>query len=260
MPRKLLQITDCHLGESEGERLVGLNTDESLGYVLQHMLAEHQTADLLVCSGDLSNEAGSAAYQRLQEKLPGHIPQAWLPGNHDDNRLMAEAAGEKCQFLATVDLGRWQVTLLDSSIPQKVSGFLADAEIERALAILQQHADKHHIFFLHHHLKPVGCKWLDTQVVGNAEQALAAFAQFPQLKLIVNGHVHQESVRQHGHLQLLSTPSTCIQFKPNSDDFALGDEMPGYRWFELFDDGSFATGVSRIDERPLTLDHSAHGY
>ena len=260
MPVKLLQITDCHLGEDEGDKLLGLDTDESLQFVVSHMMGEHDSADLLVCSGDLSNEAGVKAYQRLIAKLPGHIPQAWLPGNHDDNDLMVTVMSDNRQFLPSISFDHWQVTLLDSSIPGEVPGLIAADELARAVSQLEAHPEKHHLIFMHHHLHPVGCKWLDTQVINNATEVLATFSRYPQLKLVICGHIHQDSYHKHAHFELYSTPSTCIQFMPKSDRFAVGFEMPGYRWIELEDDGSFKTAVSRIPERDLNIDRGSSGY
>lgn len=257
---KLLQITDCHLGEQQGERLLGLDTDQSLDYVLSHMFQQEQDVDLLICSGDLSNEAGASAYERLIARLPTHIPQAWLPGNHDDNEVMRTFAAPDRLFLPTLSFPYWQVTLLDSSIPHAVPGFIEPAELQRAVDILEAFPHKSHLIFVHHPLQPVGCQWLDTQVIGNAPEVLAVLARYPQLKLVVCGHVHQDTHQSYGHIQLYSTPSTCIQFKPNSDGFAVGDEMPGYRWFELHDDGTFATAVCRIPFRELNIDHDSLGY
>lgn len=260
MPVKLLQITDCHLGEEEGERLLGLDTDESLEYVLSDMFSKHESADLLVCSGDLSNEAGEGAYRRLIEKLSTDIPQAWLPGNHDENHLMAKFASEQLSFLGSCQLDDWQVTCLDSSIPHEVPGSIAASELKRSIEIIERYPDRHHVIFMHHHLKPMGCAWLDTQVIDNAEEVLAAFSKYPQLKAVFCGHVHQDNHQRHAHFDLYATPSTCIQFKPNSDDFAVGPEMPGYRLIELHDNGDITTTVNRISERDLNIDWKSGGY
>lgn len=260
MPIKLLQITDCHLGEEEGEELLGLNTDNSLALVLAQMFDEHDNADLLVCSGDLSNEAGEGAYKRLLDMLPEDIPQAWLPGNHDDNSLMQKFASERVGFLSTAVYGKWQVTSLDSSIPKAVPGKIEATELQRAVEVLENNPDHYHVIFMHHHLQAMGCAWLDTQVIENAQQVLETLAQYPQMKAIVCGHVHQDNHQTFEHIDLYATPSTCIQFKPNSDDFAVGREMPGYRWLELHDDGSITTAVSRIPEQDLNIDWESAGY
>lgn len=261
MYQRLLQITDCHLGTEKGEKLLGLDADESLVYVLQQIANDYPDVDALVCSGDLSNDGDSLApYQRLSEYLPKDIKQLWLPGNHDNNALMQQAMPVSQQYLGDYALGQWHITLLDSSIPNEVPGSISADELQRALDTLQKHPNKHHMVFMHHHLKPIGCAWLDGQVVNNAKQVLIALAAYPQLKAIVCGHVHQDNQQQFEHIQLYTTPSTCIQFKPNSDDFAVDGTMPGYRWFHLNDDGSFETGVKRIAQRDLGIEFDSNGY
>ena len=76
---RLLQITDCHLGEQEGEQLVGMDTDKSLDYVVALLAQEQADASLLLATGDLSNHGTSAAYQRLEQKLSTlPMPKAWM--------------------------------------------------------------------------------------------------------------------------------------------------------------------------------------
>lgn len=261
MYQRLLQITDCHLGIKKGEKLLGLDADESLVYVLQQIATDYPQADALVCSGDLSNDGNSLApYQRLSGYLPTDIDQLWLPGNHDNNSLMQQAMQPRQQYLGDYALGQWHITLLDSSIPNKVPGAISAEELQRAVDVLEKHANKYHIIFMHHHLKPIGNAWLDSQVVNNTEQVLTTLAGFSQLKVIACGHVHQDNQQQFEHIQLYTTPSTCIQFKPNSDDFAVDGTMPGYRWFHLYDDGSYETGVKRIAQRELGIEFNSNGY
>jgi Icc protein len=44
----------------------------------------------------------------------------------------------------------------------------------------------------------------------------------------------------------MSTPSTCAQFLPSSEFFALDERPPGMRWIELCDDGSIETEVTWV--------------
>jgi len=58
----------------------------------------------------------------------------------------------------------------------------------------------------------------------------------------------------------MATPSTSIQFKPMTADFALDPQPPGYRWLELQADGHINTGIERLAELPAGLDLSSGGY
>jgi Icc protein len=55
---------------------------------------------------------------------------------------------------------------------------------------------------------------------------------------LVFGHVHQPYDAEHDGIRVVGTPSTCSQFKPGSDDFALDNRPPAYRRITLHADGS----------------------
>ena len=65
---------------------------------------------------------------------------------------------------------------------------------------------------------------------------------------------------RRGDVLLLSAPSTCIQFLPNSVGFAVDMTAPGYRWLELHPDGRIDTGIERLDTIPGQIDLAAGGY
>jgi Icc protein len=94
----------------------------------------------------------------------------------------------------------------------------------------------------------------------NAAEFFAIIDRHPQVRGIVFGHVHQDYRAFRRDVLLLAAPSTCIQFKPRSDLFALDPRTPGFRWFELYPDGRISTGVERITAYPDRLDLAAQGY
>jgi len=74
------------------------------------------------------------------------------------------------------------------------------------------------------------------------------------------GHVHQEFDQSMQGVRWLATPSTCVQFTPRSDDFAVDSTAPGYRWLRLYDDGHIQTAVSRVQNIDFEIDYSIKGY
>jgi Icc protein len=125
---------------------------------------------------------------------------------------------------------------------------------------LQKAPDMHTLVCLHHQPVPMGSRWLDTMALDNPEAFFAIIDRHPQVRAIVWGHVHQELASRRDDVLLLSTPSTCIQFLPRSDDFAVDMAAPGFRWLDLHPDGSIETGVERIDTIPGRIDLAAGGY
>jgi Icc protein len=77
---------------------------------------------------------------------------------------------------------------------------------------------------------------------------------------VVWGHVHQAFEQRRNEVLLLATPSTCLQFLPGSERFAVEQIPPGYRWLDLYPDGSLKTGIERLPHMPGTIDLSARGY
>jgi len=259
-PLRVLQITDCHLGAQSGDCLLGLDTDESLNDVLDFLATHEASADLLLATGDISNKGASASYTRFLDAVLGKLsmPLGWLAGNHDQAQVMATIKRPNLSY-QHVDIANWRIILLDSSVPGAVHGEVGPAEMKR-LQFLLADADKHTLVFVHHQPVPIGSAWMDEYTIRNSEALLAELEQHPQVKGLIWGHVHQSFEAQHKHIELRATPSTCIQFKPLEDDFALDTSMPGYRWFDLHADGGFQTGVERIASKYYPIEFKSGGY
>lgn len=259
-PLRLIQITDCHLGGRPGETLLGLNTDESFVDVLQNLSAQQANADLVIASGDITSDSALEAYERFLETTKHYFdrPLAWLAGNHDLDATMRQFPASDVQR-EYIELEHWQIILLDSSVAGSEHGDIAERELERLRTCLDR-CDKHALIFVHHPAVLVGCDWIDQYVIHNADELLTLLSGYPQVKSLVCGHIHQDFHTQYRHFSLYATPSTCIQFKPNSAEFALDVTMPGYRWFDLFEDGRLETGVARIAEKAYGIDFASAGY
>lgn len=258
----LVQITDCHLYASEEGRLLGLPTLDSFHAVLDSVRAESVTPDLLLATGDLSQDASTESYRHLcagVANLP--YPCFWLPGNHDLPDVMSTALqGANVHPHKQILAGNWQIILLDSVVANRVYGRLDADQIELVYQALEAYPDRHALIVLHHHPVNVDCFWLDTIGLNNPEPLFEAFAEHPQKVALLWGHIHQEFDREVAGIRMLATPSTCVQFKPHTDDFQADTESPGYRLLTLHDDGRISTVVRRINHIDFTVDYSQKGY
>lgn len=259
-PFHLLQITDCHLGSQPNTELLGMNTDESLYDVLS-LLKEQETPDLIVCSGDISGDGGVASYERflaiMAEQFP-NIPLAWLPGNHDDPASMMQV--KPLPIENAHKAGGWNLVFLDSKIPREEGGELKPQDLDYLDDLLAASPDLPTLIFLHHQLVDVGSDWVDQYKVKNSEAFFKVVDRYDCVKGIAWGHVHQEFSCERKGVALMATPSTCVQFTPNMIEFQVDHLMPGYRSFNLFPDGTFATEVKRIAQKDYAQDFSATGY
>lgn len=259
---RLVQVTDTHLqGEANG-KLLGMDTDRSLQAVLDLVRSEQPVIDLVLGTGDLSNHGERGAYERLLDYFASlQADYRWLPGNHDDRDLMLSVAGD-ARLDGEARIGRWQIVLLDSQLRGQVGGHLGDEELTRLDRLLTAGAGAglYSLVCLHHQPVPIGCTWLDQQMVADAEAFFRILDAYPAVRGVLWGHVHQQYERERGAVRLMSTPSTCIQFRPGQRNFSLDDRAPGYRWLELHADGRVLSGVSRVRDVTFEVDLGSNGY
>jgi Icc protein len=249
---KIIQITDCHLGETEGDKVLSTNPDASLTAVLALINQQHPTADLLVATGDLANEPSLPTYQRLYHLLAHSIsyPFSWLPGNHDAPQLMS-VLGERVNVKVHV-FDAWVIILVNSCEEGCTHGYLSEAELQFLDHTLQEHSDKYAMICLHHHPVAIGSQWMDHYMVRNAQDFWQLIDQHPHVNIVLWGHVHQAFSQTYKRTALLASPSTCVQFAPGKKEFCVDNAMPGYRWLELYADGSYESGVERLVKKAET--------
>lgn len=155
----------------------------------------------------------------------------------------------------------WQIILLNSLHPGKVSGWLDQAELQHLTTCLRNPDYKHALVFLHHHPVSVDCDWLEPLGLKNPDALFDAVAKDNRVRVIGWGHIHQVFEEQRQGIKYLSAPSTSIQFLPHSKEFALDiQHTPGYRCFELLDNGAVNTWVRRLEHFSAPYDLTAKGY
>ncbi|WKD49283.1 phosphodiesterase [Microbulbifer spongiae] len=257
---RLIQITDPHIGSRPDYQLLGLDTGHSLNEVLSAVMATQPRAEALVVTGDVSANGSEASYCRFLQKIRAlPIPWYWLPGNHDAGARMKRLAPNRST--EQIALGNWRLLFLDTSVEGQICGGLSEAQLERLQFLLWKSRAYPVMIMMHHQPVPVGSNWIDGHMLREGcEQLLLMVEGAAQVKALVWGHVHQQFDGSLGPIGLHATPSTSVQFTPGSGPFAVDDQMPGYRWFELRDDGTYTTGVERVAISKYFVDLASSGY
>lgn len=260
-PALLVQLSDSHLFAEADATLLGMNTRDSLQQVIELVLKQQPQIDLMIATGDLSQDGTLESYQLFRD-LTRQIdaPARWIPGNHDEPRIMAEGAVHSALLEPVVDIGNWRVTLLDSAVPGSVPGYLQDEQLQLLVRSLSEAPQRHHLVCFHHHPVSIGCAWMEPIGLRNPEALFAVLDRFAQVRAVLWGHVHQEIDQVRNGVRLIASPSTCIQFEPGSDDFKVSEQAPGYRWLRLLPDGRLETGVERVTGFDFQIDYGSNGY
>ena len=257
----LVQLSDSHLFAEADGRLLGMDTCDSLQRVIALVEQEQPCIDLVLATGDLSQDGSLASYQRFRQLTDSLAPQVrWFPGNHDEPAAMQAACAGTALLDSVLDIGQWRIILLDSSIVGAVPGYFAEEQLSLLDQALDSAGARHVLVSFHHHPVSIGCRWMEPIGIRNPQALFARLAGRSQVKALLWGHVHQEFDQQLHGMRLLASPSTCVQFAPGSEDFQVDHEAPGYRWLRLHDDGRLDTGVSRVTGIDFEIDYSVKGY
>jgi len=259
---KLLQITDTHLFADPTLDLLGIKTVDSYDAVIKHAKKCTEQCSAVLCTGDLSQDHSAQSYSDFSERIKSlKMPCYWLPGNHDMQETMLPSLLEEGLSQAKQLISEdWQVILLDSQVSGVPYGYLSDSQLAFLEEKLLQYPDKYALVSVHHHVLPVGSAWLDEHILKNNKQFIDLINKFDNVKAVLSGHVHQAFDVEKQGTRYITSPSTCVQFKPNSDDFAVDDKAPGYRYLVLHKSGTITTKVERIEADEFVIDKNAIGY
>jgi 3',5'-cyclic-AMP phosphodiesterase len=259
---RLVQVTDTHLYADVSHVLVGMNCEQGLNDVMDLIRSKEKVIAGVLLTGDASQDNSAGSYQRLHRTL-GTLGarQYWIPGNHDELKAMQKAldADNRC-FDKTLRLGDWLVIMLASNVVGAVHGMLKKSELEFLETSLRTTDAKHVLVCLHHNPVPVKAAWLQHHALQNPDALFAILDRYPVTRAVLFGHIHHELEAERNGVRYFGSPSTCIQFHPTSEEFALDRRNPGYRWLELHEDGEIVTGVHRVRNKRYTVDFSGIGY
>lgn len=260
---KLLQITDTHLFADKEEMLLGVPTYKSFHAVVNSIQSENTKYDLIVCSGDITQDQSIESYQHFIDAMAKFdIPVVWLPGNHDHKLTMQKTlSASNLSDAKQILLGdAWQCILLDSQLSGVPKGALSTDQLQFLDVCLTSEQDRNSLIFIHHNPEPCGSQWLDQHKLENSDELAEVLSPHQSVKGIICGHIHQSIDSHFNNWSFHATPSTSIQFLPKSSTFSLDTQNPGWREFTLYPNGEFDTIVKRVQKVNYSVDISAKGY
>lgn len=260
-PLLVAQLSDLHLFATPEQTLLGLQTMASFTAILEALAQLPRQPDVILLTGDLAQDESTAAYEQIVQKIaPLKIPTYWLPGNHDHSPSMASILNQPPLYPdKAFQMGGWQFLMLDSTVAQQVHGEFSAQSLAQLEQQLQANTNPT-LIALHHPPVSIDSAWLDNLGLQNSEEFLALLERHSHVKLVIFGHIHQQVEQRRQGINYLSTPSTCVQFAPHQQTFAVDETEPGFRLLWLYPDGTFDSEVQRVRIAPHQLDVAAQGY
>lgn len=245
-PTRLIQLTDSHLLANPEALFRGINPRHTLRAVVADALQKRGSSDVLLATGDLAQDGSSQAYTAFIELTQGLArDMIWVPGNHDEAAQMQQCPAALNR--TWLDVPGWRLICLNSAVLGKAHGALDAQQWQHLETALAQADGRNVLVVLHHHLVPCGSAWMDRLMVHAAEAARQRLQQYPAIKAVLCGHIHQTLEKKEAGIHYLGTPATSVQFLPQQVEFALDTRPPGYRWLHLWPDGTLHSEVAYLD-------------
>ena len=243
----MVQVTDCHVSKDPQQNYRGINPHRTLVSLMGRV--SELKPDLVLATGDLSEDGSRGSYRLLQEylNLPG-VPVLALPGNHDDPALLAEAfPGSPVDSIAVSEHGPWQLIRLNSCLPGKPEGLIGSKALDDLEGILSDQQSRLRIIAVHHHPVPTGSPWIDKYPLLEPECLLQLIDQQPDIQAVIYGHIHHVFESRRNMSMMLGGPSSAINSLVGVQRFTPDPVGPSFRWLDLNVDGTIETGVESGD-------------
>ncbi len=209
-PTLLIQLSDLHLCEGEGE------ADARLARALEAAAALEPRPLAVLLTGDIADEPAAEVYERAHRMVAElGIPIHAIPGNHDDRDLLARtfagrehATGAPVHVLAYVEDLR--LVGCDTTLPGSPGGALGPDQLSWLNRALADEPARPTLLALHHPPVPSGIVAMDAIGLDPAGAAgLESLLEgHPQVKALTCGHVHRTATTVFAGRPLLICPST----------------------------------------------------
>jgi Icc protein len=240
---RIAQITDCHLPADPGQTYRGIYPHDNLPDLLRKVRA--WKPDLLLATGDLSEDGSPASYDALQLFFNAlDLPVLALPGNHDDPVALAKTfPGSPVDSVQVTEHGNWQIVRLNSCIPGEPHGRIRESSLDELARVLEQDKGRPRLLAVHHQPLITDSPWIDKYRLFEPEAFLQMIDNCADVKAVVWGHIHQVFERLRSGTAMLGGPSSAINGIPGAQKFTPDATGPACRWLELEVGGTIETGI-----------------
>ncbi len=245
---RIIQISDCHLSADAQQQWFERNPARSLEEIITLVNYNEPSDSIVIATGDLSHDGSEKSYLTLSQQFSDFNKDVYtLAGNHDNPKHINNHLNKnKLKSVSHFVQGNWLVLMLDTHVPKQEHGLLSTQQLEQANVLLGAHTEKYVLIAMHHPPIHINSAWIDKINLHNGDDFKMLTSHYKNIKAVTFGHVHQHYDTTIDNIQFFACPSTCHQFLPNSEHFAVDNINPGYRWFDLQPNGDMSSGITRL--------------
>lgn len=216
----IAQFSDLHVTAPGARNAFGIDSAAGLRRCIDHLQALRRVPDLLLLSGDLTDNGVGAEYEALRELLaPLRMPYHLLAGNHDRrDALRAVFAGHpgignNGPICHALDLPGLRIVMLDSLVEGRDDGDLDQDQLGWLEQALDAVPAIPALVVLHH--PPVSSGYSVMDRIALAPQAAQRLGKIiaakPAVQAVLCGHLHRPLQARWQGAAVAVAPSTAFQ-------------------------------------------------
>ncbi len=222
----IAQLTDLHVRPLGKPANRVVETNAFTERALRSVAALAPRPDLVVITGDLTEQGLAAEYDNLASMLRQHLPMPVfvIPGNHDRRGELREALAEFPGVTADPRFVQYAVegypvrlVMLDTLVPEAGHGELCPDRLDFLERTLAAVPDRPTIVAMHHPPFACGIAHMDRINLRNAGEFATVIARHKQVERIICGHVHRPVVARVAHAIASIGPSVAHQVELSFD-------------------------------------------
>ena len=224
-PLTILHLTDTHLSGDDSLHYGVVDTEAALSRALDQF-STIEELDLLVLSGDLSDDGSPRSYQILRS-----IVEPWAAargactvyamGNHDLRGSFRQVLGSghgpgpsavhptsssNSPVDAVSSVGPWRIVTIDSSVPGAGYGELGSDQAGWLAEVLATPAEAGTVLIIHHPPVPASTALLQALELYNPEDLLDV-VQDSDVRVILSGHYHHPLRQSFAGIPVIVSPA-----------------------------------------------------
>ncbi|WP_243062034.1 metallophosphoesterase [Humibacter sp. RRB41] len=203
---RLLHISDTHLFGDDSLHYDIVDTTAALKRVLARA-SQTEHVDVVVLSGDLSEDGTPAAYRRLRDLVEPWAAErgaqvVYAMGNHDLPDAFTDVLGDRRRV---IELGGHRIVVLDSSVPGAAYGSISAEQLAWLSGVLSERAELGTTVVLHHPPTPAVTPLLHLLELDDPH-ALLNVLEGSDVRLVLSGHYHHPLVALERGIPIVVAP------------------------------------------------------
>jgi Icc protein len=231
-----LHLSDIHL-TANGAPVYGHDPDYRLERVLEAIALAGDKPDIVLLTGDLTDDASLSGCRRLAGRLAllGR-PILAVPGNHDHPGHVQDTFGK-----ADRTLGEWRFVGVDTSRAGQIHGTV---DVEHVARRLGESSAPNVLLLMHH--PPVSPSRNPSFQLDGANALAELLGVHPEVRGLLTGHLHQPFEASFMGVKVHGAPSALIAFRHAGHEFEIGGtSSTGVNVVTLADDGGVSVSFVR---------------